>query len=123
MLPFLSFYYLPESIANLRSRKGQLALVELQESLEVDKDALGSLRSQEAPEQSGGPDVSLEHEIELHRGGEFVSGDRRLDLELVDDVLHLLGTKVVQPHSEIVATCLRLGCRLLLGFHLEEVYT
>ena len=38
----------PERLADLRCRKGQLAIVELQQSLEVDKNALGSLWSQEA---------------------------------------------------------------------------
>lgn len=64
--------------------------------------------------------MGLEHEIELHGRGELVSGQRRLDLELVDDVLHFLGAEVIQLDDDVVATSLGLGGGFLLGFNLKR---
>lgn len=55
----------PEGRSDLGGREGQLALVELQQPLEVDKDPLSGLRPQEASHGSTGTDVGLEHQVEL----------------------------------------------------------
>ena len=54
-----------KGVANLSSREWELALVELQQPLEVDEDSLRGLRPQEASDGSAGPDVGLEHQVEF----------------------------------------------------------
>ena len=55
----------PEGRANLGGCEGQLALVKLQQSLEVDKDPLSGLRPEETFDSSTGTDVGLEHQVEF----------------------------------------------------------
>ena len=52
-----------ESVPDLGRCKGQSALVELKQPLEVDKDALGSFRTEEAFHSTRGADVCLDKRL------------------------------------------------------------
>ena len=68
----------------------QRHLVELEQPLEVDEDALGRFRTKVAFQEPGGADVGLEHQVEGDGFGQVVAGDGRLHLELLQDGGHLV---------------------------------
>mmetsp|Transcript_16034 Transcript_16034/g.50106 ORF Transcript_16034/g.50106 Transcript_16034/m.50106 type:complete len:415 (+) Transcript_16034:806-2050(+) len=75
--------FVAERLTNLRAAKGEAASVELEESLKVDKDALGRLGPQEARLVAGRTNLRREHEVEgkgLRDGGAV----RCLDLVLLE---------------------------------------
>ena len=56
-----------ERLANLGAAKGEAATVELEETLKVDKDALGSLGAEEARLVAGRSNLRRKHEVERKR--------------------------------------------------------
>ena len=78
--------------SHLRDAKGNGAGVLLEAELEVEEDALGRLRSQVPGQVADRADGGREHEVECHRFGEVILGDRRLNL---------LGIGVTQLDAQI----------------------
>ena len=86
--------------SDLRSCKGQLAVVKLQQPLEIDEHSLGGFRSQEPFHKSRGSDGRGEHEIEGDALSDGVARRRRGHLEFGDDLVHLHVVQIVETSEK-----------------------
>jgi len=93
-----------EGTANLGSGEGQLASVEVEKTLEVDKDTLGGLGAEEAGHITSRTNASLEHQIERCGVGDVVASDRGLHVVLAKSVAEALLVQIIHT-SEIQADC------------------
>lgn len=77
-----------EGVADLGAGKGQSTLVELQQALEIDKDALGRLWAEVALESASGANRRAEHQVELHGVCQRIACCGRLHVVLADSLGH-----------------------------------
>jgi hypothetical protein len=92
--------FVAEAGADLCGGEGQTALIELEQALEVDEDALSRLGTEEALYVTGGTDLRGEHEIERDRVRQIVARKRRFKAELLDRRSHVILAETVQLKNE-----------------------
>ena len=117
--------FITETKANLGGSEGHAAIVELDQSAEVDEDTLGSLGTKVTLHVAGGSDLGAEHEVEGDGLGKRVAGlgilnshslDALIDLSLVEVLDILVEGEELFP----LVSFLALG-KLLLDEFLNEL--
>jgi hypothetical protein len=104
----------------LSSSKGHLAIVEFDQSSEVDEDTLGCLRSEVALHVARWTNLQLEHKIEGLCGRQIISSFRILDTKLNNDLVDLFCVVVISVHKDPLKA-FNLFWLLLLRHNLSDV--
>ena len=102
-----------ETKANLCSCEWHPSIVELNESLEVDENSLGSLRPKISFHLASGPNLRVKHEVEGLCLCELIASVWVLYLVLQDDSINFLGPEVVNVLIKLLKL-LNLLCLLFL---------
>lgn len=87
----------------IKTKRFNPYLVEFEQSLEVDEDALGRFRAQKAFDEAGRTDRSAEHQVELHRVAQLVAGEGSFHFKLPHDDPHLFLVHAVQLDDDVFA--------------------
>lgn len=94
-----------ERFANAGRRKRHFTVVALEQLVEVHKLSLGGLWAEEALESAARADRGVEHEVELHWGGQLGTAAGADDLVVDDDFAKLLSVEVIDLSQETLVLC------------------